>query len=72
MSTSIDERPVPLFARRQGDVDKELLPALRGKIDALVATWTREQKDLCLAETANSFKGGGAMLQHIRPPADKQ
>jgi len=52
-----------------GDVDKELLPGLRTKIDEKVATWTREQKDLCLAETAASFKGGGAMLQHMRPPS---
>jgi hypothetical protein len=53
-----------------GDVDQVLLPGLRTKIDALVAGWSREQKDKCLAETANSFKGGGAMMQHISPPKE--
>ena len=66
----LDGRTLEFYQWDQGDVDKELLPGLRGKIDALVATWTREQKDLCLNETAASFKGGGSMLQHIRgPPA---
>ena len=57
----------------KGDVDKELLPGLRGKIDAMADGWTREQKDLCLAQTADSFKFGGALLQHIsRPNAAKE
>ncbi len=42
----------------KGDVDKELLPALRGQIDAMAAGWTREQKDNCLASTMDSFKFG--------------
>jgi hypothetical protein len=55
------------------DPGEELLPALRGKIDAMADAWTREQKDKCLAETAQSFKLGGALLQHIsQPPAAKQ
>ena len=58
------------FYKWDGDVDQDLLPGLRTKIDALVAGWSREQKDKCLAETANSFKGGGAMMQHISPPKE--
>jgi heme oxygenase len=58
------------FYQWDGDVDQVLLPGLRTKIDALVAGWSREQKDKCLAETANSFKGGGAMMQHISPPKE--
>lgn len=55
------------------DPSDDLLPALRGKIDAMADTWSREQKDKCLAETAQSFKLGGALLQHIsQPPAAKQ
>ena len=43
------------------------------KIDAMADGWTREQKDLCLAQTADSFKFGGALLQHIsRPNAAKE
>ena len=52
----------------KGNVDKELLPGLRKQIDNLADTWTREQKDLCLAQTADSFKYGGALLQHISRP----
>jgi hypothetical protein len=32
------------------------------------AGWSREQKDACLAQTADSFKYGGALLQHISRP----
>jgi heme oxygenase len=52
-----------------GDIKETLLPGLRGKIDAMAAGWTREQKDACLAETAESFRGGGSLLTHIRGPA---
>jgi len=47
------------------DPGASLLPKLRAQIDGMVEGWTRAQKDLCLAETANSFKLGGSMLQHI-------
>jgi len=52
-----------------GDVKEVLLPGLRGKIDAMAAGWTREQKDACLAETAESFRGGGSLLTHVRGPS---
>jgi len=50
------------------DPKEELLPALRGQIDAMADKWSREEKDSCLAETADSFKFGGALLQHISMP----
>jgi len=56
------------FYQWSGDPKEELLPGLRGEIDATVAKWTREQKDACLAETANSFKYGGSMLKYLREP----
>jgi len=56
------------FYQWQGDVKADLLPRLRGRIDAMAAAWDREQKDACLAETAASFKGGGSLLSHIRGP----
>jgi len=64
----LDDLTLEFYKWEKGDVDKELLPALRGEIDAMAETWTREQKDLCLAETADSFKYGGALLQHISRP----
>ena len=56
------------FYQWKGDPKEELLPALRTEIDATVATWSREQKDACLSETANSFKYGGGMLKYLREP----
>jgi len=50
------------------DPTEKLLPQLRGKIDGMVESWTREQKDALLAQTADSFKYGGALLQHISVP----
>lgn len=34
----------------------ELLEAVRGQINEVAETWTREQKDRCLEETMESFK----------------
>ena len=56
------------FYMWEADPKEELLPALRTKIDALAATWSREQKDACLSETGNSFKMSGGMLAYLRGP----
>jgi len=56
------------FYQWDGDVKKELLPRLRGEIDAMAARWTRDQKNACLQETARSFQYGGALLQYISQP----
>lgn len=57
------------FYKWDGDVKGELLPALRGKIDAMAAGWDREQKDACCSQTAAAFKFGGGLLKHLRAPA---
>lgn len=64
----LEGRTLHFYQWEKGDVDKELLPALRSQIDAKAAGWNREQKDACLAQTADSFKYGGALLQHISRP----
>lgn len=48
------------------DPKEALLPGLRGKIDEMALTWSREEKDACLAETAASFRGGGSLMGSIR------
>ena len=65
----LDGRKLEFYQWSAGDVDKELLPGLRGKIDDMVGEWSREQKDACLAETATSFRTGGSLLQHLKGPA---
>lgn len=46
------------------DPSDKLLPDLRKQIDGMVESWSREQKDLCIAETADSFK-------YALPPTDR-
>jgi len=68
----LDGRTLEFYKWDAGDPKAELLPALRAKIDALADTWTREQKDACLAETAGSFRYSGSLLSHLRePPSDE-
>mmetsp|Transcript_23270 Transcript_23270/g.53830 ORF Transcript_23270/g.53830 Transcript_23270/m.53830 type:complete len:264 (-) Transcript_23270:282-1073(-) len=64
----LDGRTLNFYEWPRGDVDKELLPSLRSRIDAMAGTWSREEKDECLAETGPSFKYGGALLGHIKGP----
>jgi len=59
------------FYKWEGDPKEELLPQLREQIDNYANTWTREQKDSCLAETAASFKGGGSLLKYLREPVEQ-
>lgn len=61
----LDSKTLNFYQWPEGDVKAELLPALRGKIDAMADAWTREEKDQCLDETATSFKYGGSLLKYI-------
>lgn len=64
----LDGRTLEFYQWGSAEPKEELLPTLRGKIDATAETWNREQKDACLAETARSFKFGGGMLAYLREP----
>lgn len=64
----LDGRTLHFYQWPEGDVDKELLPALRARIDAMAGTWSRAEKDECLAETGASFQYGGSLLGHIKGP----
>jgi len=64
----LDGRTLEFYQWARGDPKEELLPKLREQIDNMANTWSREQKDACLAETAASFKGGGSLLKYLREP----
>lgn len=64
----LDGRTLHFYQWSAGDVDSELLPSLRCKIDTMAASWTREEKDACLRETQDCFKYSGGLLDHIRRP----
>lgn len=67
----LDGRTLEFYQWGGAEPKEELLPSLRDKIDATAEGWTREQKDMCLAETANSFRYGGGMLAYLRRPASE-
>jgi len=64
----LDGRTLQFYQWGGAEPKEGLLPALREKIDATAEGWSREQKDLCLAETAASFRYGGGMLAYLREP----
>ena len=59
---------MPPQLRRLSPSRWELLPALRTKIDEMAAGWSREEKDACLDQTANSFRYSGGLLSYLRDP----
>jgi len=41
-------------------------------IEDMVASWTREQKDACVNETAAAFRGGGSLNSNLAGAHGKQ
>jgi len=66
----LDGRTLQFYQWGGAEPKEELLPSLRDKIDAVAETWTREQKDACLEQTAASFRYGGGMLAYLRAPQE--
>jgi len=64
----LDGRTLEFYQWGGAEPKEELLPSLRDKIDAVAEQWSREQKDMCLEETAASFRYGGGMLAYLRSP----
>jgi len=53
-----------LFQFYQWDRDvKEILAEVKGKIDVIANTWTREQKDASLSATPDTFQKAGSLLR---------
>ena len=63
----ISHLPSSKYPRYDGDY-KPLLDGVRTSIDALAATWSRADKDRCLAETEKSFEYSGKLLRVIVEP----
>lgn len=70
LSASLLDGATLAFYTYDGDF-RPLLDAVRAKIDAAAAGWSREDKDRCLDETAASFKYSGALLRTIAEPTKK-
>jgi len=65
MSESLLDRHELEFYKYNGADMKELLGHVKEKLNAVADSWTREEKDVCLEETSNSFKYSGAILRTI-------
>ena len=52
------------FYKWDGEVS-QLVDTVRGKINAVADTWSREDKDSCLKETARTFKYSGSLLAEL-------
>ena len=52
------------FYKWNGEVS-ELVNGVRGKINELAETWSREEKDSCLRETARTFSYSGGLLKEL-------
>jgi heme oxygenase (biliverdin-producing, ferredoxin) len=52
------------FYKWDGDLN-EIKSRVKNDIEEMVATWSREEKDRCVGETAAAFQGGGALNSHL-------
>jgi heme oxygenase len=52
------------FYKWEGEVS-QLVEGVRGKINEVTDTWSREDKDSCLKETARTFKYSGGLLREL-------
>jgi heme oxygenase len=55
------------FYQWEGDV-KVLLDNVRKDIDVLASTWSEDERQQCLDETAATFRYGGSLLSYISAP----
>lgn len=53
------------FYKWDGNLNK-IKADVKNSIEELAASWSREQKDMCVQETAAAFQGGGMLNAHLR------
>ena len=56
------------FYKWEGEV-KDHMKATVAKVDELASTWSEQEKQACLDETAMSFRYSGALMVYLRPPS---
>lgn len=66
ISDMLLEGKVLKFYEWDGDV-KAMIEETKGKIDALAATWTEEEKKQCMEETMASFQYSGSLMVYMKP-----
>lgn len=56
------------FYQWEGEV-KDHMKATVSKVDEIANTWSPDEKQACLDETAMSFRYSGALMVYLRPPS---
>eukprot|EP00470_Lotharella_oceanica_P006918 CAMPEP_0170180810 /NCGR_PEP_ID=MMETSP0040_2-20121228/23095_1 /TAXON_ID=641309 /ORGANISM="Lotharella oceanica, Strain CCMP622" /LENGTH=224 /DNA_ID=CAMNT_0010425587 /DNA_START=76 /DNA_END=750 /DNA_ORIENTATION=+ len=54
------------FYKYGGAEPKELLEQVRVEIDNLANGWNPDERQMCVEETANAFKGAGTVLKNLK------
>lgn len=60
----LEERTLEFYKWGDDDV-KDLLDAVRKKIDAMAKEWDVEEKEACVGETGRTFEFGGRLLSSV-------
>ncbi|GFH46171.1 hypothetical protein CTEN210_02645 [Chaetoceros tenuissimus] len=64
MSALLLDKKTLEFYKWDGDIN-EMKATVKDSIEALAATWTREQKDMCTGATMDCFKGAGPINSYL-------
>jgi len=64
MSSLLLNKKTLEFYKWDGDL-KTIKTDVKGSIEKLAASWSREQKDLCVEQTAAAFQGGGMLNAYL-------
>ncbi|CAB9500205.1 Heme oxygenase 1, chloroplastic [Seminavis robusta] len=64
MSALLLEKKTLEFYKWDGDLN-EIKGRVKESIEAMAATWSQEEKDACVAGTADAFRGGGMINAYL-------
>jgi heme oxygenase len=64
MASLLLEKKTLEFYKWDGDLNK-IKETVKGSIEDMAASWSREEKDLCVDATASAFRGGGGLNAYL-------
>lgn len=64
MSTLLLDKKTLEFYKWDGNINK-IKADVKSSIEEMAASWSREEKDLCVEATAGAFKGGGMLNAYL-------
>mmetsp|Transcript_20184 Transcript_20184/g.45740 ORF Transcript_20184/g.45740 Transcript_20184/m.45740 type:complete len:125 (+) Transcript_20184:789-1163(+) len=64
MSNLLLKKKTLKFYEWDGNLN-EIKDAVKEQFENMASTWSREEKDQCVNETASAFRGGGALNRYL-------